>query len=710
MHQERKKVGTHTYPEEERAAFELHVKNSTIGNSVLYDRYYSHDDDPMADNDFFSKLADGILLCHLINVAVPGTVDLSKLNKKENLNVYQMTENVNKAITAAKSIGCQIVNVSGEDIIKGNEIIVMGLLWQIIKIELIAPISLQDYPELGILLEKDDSLKAFAKSTPEVLMLKWLQYVLKKGHCYRRITDFSKDFCDSEAYHTILTQTHPKLKSAANRMNPDVAQRAKQVITMAKEVGVKVFLTEDDICSGNRKLNMCFLAQLFHSCEGGLVVDEKSRSLYIAAMQFVGKSKGIDENFGLDIPTLATPMGGLDLDEEETTTTTTDVDDESRNTGVSDISSSGGGSSIGNKRVSTSAKYRRSSFTQGSNASASFSKQNLLEMDPSEISIALGEGDNAETQLQKALSSLSCVAKLESACRVTIAEMEEQQATQAEEYKQLQSKQEQERQLLEMERDKTAELEGKLALLEETYKQNTQDLIKTHKKEISSIRSAAKEAEWALKKRINDLEANGVDLAAVSQGSARDVGVRSQGSGAKRSSIIENEETVRRQAAELEELKNKLDASEKSLEASRAECAVLQSELLQSVAVAADVQSSMDAQKELQRKHLQTIEEMKAQLSAAAAANVGTDSSDKDEVAMWTIKCAYLEEQLVQQSFALSVTRKRILELELKGQQAAAVEESLRVALKQTESWLRQAERISDSDRTNNGGGGGGNS
>jgi plastin-3 len=47
-----------------------------------------------------------------INVAVPGTIPELSINKKHPLNIFQKAENLNLAISSAKSIGCTVVNIT----------------------------------------------------------------------------------------------------------------------------------------------------------------------------------------------------------------------------------------------------------------------------------------------------------------------------------------------------------------------------------------------------------------------------------------------------------------------------------------------------------------------------------------------------------------------------------------------------------------------
>ena len=49
-------------------------------------------------------------------------------------NTYHKIENLNLAIESARSIGCMVVNVRPEFIMEKREHIVLGLIWQIIKV------------------------------------------------------------------------------------------------------------------------------------------------------------------------------------------------------------------------------------------------------------------------------------------------------------------------------------------------------------------------------------------------------------------------------------------------------------------------------------------------------------------------------------------------------------------------------------------------
>jgi hypothetical protein len=78
---------------------------------------------------FFSKL---------INISCPDTIDERAINKTEKgnikLGVFKKAENLALALNSAASIGCNIVNIGAEDLKEGKVHLVLGLLWQIIKV------------------------------------------------------------------------------------------------------------------------------------------------------------------------------------------------------------------------------------------------------------------------------------------------------------------------------------------------------------------------------------------------------------------------------------------------------------------------------------------------------------------------------------------------------------------------------------------------
>lgn len=62
--------------------------------------------------------------------------------KKQVFKLAVLQENLNLALNSASAIGCHVVNIGAEDLRAGKPHLVLGLLWQIIKIGLFADIEL----------------------------------------------------------------------------------------------------------------------------------------------------------------------------------------------------------------------------------------------------------------------------------------------------------------------------------------------------------------------------------------------------------------------------------------------------------------------------------------------------------------------------------------------------------------------------------------
>ena len=254
-----------TFSEEERTAY-VKVINSSLADDPVCKKYLPIDP---STNEIFDRIKDGVLLCKLINKAQEGTIDERVINTKENMNVFQQVENLNLAISAANSIGLNVIGINYDSILSGkNYIMVLGLMWQVVKIVVLCNIQLKHHPELIRLLNPGEQLSDLLKLSPEQLLLRWFNYHLKAAGYDKKITNFSGDVKDSEKYTILLNQLNSSLcdKSALNES--DKKKRAQKVIDNSKKLGAESYITPDDIVAGNNKLNTLFVASIFNAYPG----------------------------------------------------------------------------------------------------------------------------------------------------------------------------------------------------------------------------------------------------------------------------------------------------------------------------------------------------------------------------------------------------------------------------------------------------------
>lgn len=86
-----------------------------------------------------------------------------------------------------------MVNVGAQDILELREHIILGLVWQIIRIGLLANVSLTAHPELFRLLEEGETMADLLKLPAEKILLRWFNYHLAKAGTDKRVKNFSAD-------------------------------------------------------------------------------------------------------------------------------------------------------------------------------------------------------------------------------------------------------------------------------------------------------------------------------------------------------------------------------------------------------------------------------------------------------------------------------------------------------------------------------------
>ncbi|KAK6918772.1 Calponin homology domain [Dillenia turbinata] len=292
----------HTISESEKASYVTHI-NGYLGEDSFLKKYLPLDP---ATNALFDLAKDGVLLCKLINVAVPGTIDERAINTKHALNPWERNENHTLCLNSAKAIGCTVVNIGTQDLVEGRPHLVLGLISQIIKIQLLADLNLKKTPQLVELVEDSKEVEELVGLAPEKLLLKWMNFHLKKAGYKKPVTNFSSDVKDGEAYAYLLNALAPEHGTPNTLEVKDPGKRAKMILEHAEKLDCKRYLTPKDIVEGSPNLNLAFVAEIFQH-RNGLSISADSQKMNFAEMMTDEKTSREERCFRLWMNSLGIP-------------------------------------------------------------------------------------------------------------------------------------------------------------------------------------------------------------------------------------------------------------------------------------------------------------------------------------------------------------------------------------------------------------------
>lgn len=237
---------------------------------------------PLSPANLLPRLRDGVLLTHVLHYLYPEAVRVDLLIRGIDMEthgseagnqtaVFEATANLNRALDAARQAkNLVVVNIGAQDILEMKEDLVLGLLWQLIRSQLLGRINLLSHPELVRLLQPGESLAALAALRPEPLLLRWFNHHLERSGAACRVQSLARDVASGEAYLRLIHAISADCADAAFDLDAALGSpdRLAHVLQWARQLGSTTRIRPEDIASGHPRLNLAFTAALFNSHVG----------------------------------------------------------------------------------------------------------------------------------------------------------------------------------------------------------------------------------------------------------------------------------------------------------------------------------------------------------------------------------------------------------------------------------------------------------
>jgi len=214
-------------------------------------------------NYLYTDLTDGQILFQIYEIIQPGIVDwknrvvtrqqLSKLLPKARLQTLQ---NCDYAVTLGRKLGFVLVGIDGNDINKGNKLLTLALVWQMMRMYTYSLLKRLNLHEMGKPVEDKD-------------ILAWVNARLTHSGASTGISSFQdKRIRTARPVLDLIQAMNPQaintsfVKSGDSLTEEGCMSNAKYAITTARKIGAPVYALPEDLVEVKHKMVMTVFASL----------------------------------------------------------------------------------------------------------------------------------------------------------------------------------------------------------------------------------------------------------------------------------------------------------------------------------------------------------------------------------------------------------------------------------------------------------------
>ncbi|KAJ9494884.1 fimbrin [Exophiala xenobiotica] len=214
-------------------------------------------------NNFWEDLRDGNVLLQAYDKVIPGSVNWRHVNKPPahggEMSRFKMVENTNYVVELGKQNRFSLVGIQGADLTDGQRTLTLGLVWQLMRRDIISTLS-------GL------AQRMGKRDLSDSDMVRWANDMSRKGGKNSSVRTFRDQAITSGIY---LLDVLNGMKSnyvdydlvTPGKTSDDAYANAKLSISIARKMGTTIYLLPDDIVQGRARLVTTFVGALMRTAE-----------------------------------------------------------------------------------------------------------------------------------------------------------------------------------------------------------------------------------------------------------------------------------------------------------------------------------------------------------------------------------------------------------------------------------------------------------
>lgn len=205
--------------------------------------------------NLFEDLKDGTVILQAFDKVIPGSVTWKRVSKPkegQELSRFKAVENTNYAVDLAKASNMHMVGIQGADIVDGTKTLTLGLVWQLMRLNITKTLS---------------SLSKAGRGVSDSDMVAWANNLVKSSGKSSQIRSFKDPQLKTAVFFLdLLNALRPGIVDYslvnAGRSEEESKMNAKLAISIARKLGALIFLVPEDIIELRQRLILTFVGSL----------------------------------------------------------------------------------------------------------------------------------------------------------------------------------------------------------------------------------------------------------------------------------------------------------------------------------------------------------------------------------------------------------------------------------------------------------------